>query len=1302
MDSPTGQATTESAVANLKRMVQVREEAAKAGGGALILLHSPHGGGSQPLIKAWRRHLMEERLQVFEGTCTGGGSYRPLREIVGRYIRVLDGIGALDDEVTTLAAQVSASLGLPTMSGLRDDRDEQHVSSLDQLRFFDVLGRLMIALSKRMPGVLIIHQLQLADSATRAALDYLLKNVFTDPVDRYAPAGRTAGFQGTVVVSASEVDGNLSSLEDELSDRASTHWISLRDLEEEAIRTFLLRDDIVARLTQASSGSVEALSDLLGSLPGKVEDLFLRRLERLDRSERRAIQALAVLGAPAKPDFLLRVVDDAGAPPSLSLLADQRMIARHVARGELLISLPSEANAVAVYESMTAERKELLHGRVAAMLEERARLGEPTEIGEIARHYLHSNVVEKAYQYAIEAAERLHISFAYDRARSLLELLLPRLEDEGRRGKVLERLVELCAAANAHDAALAHSRAHLEVSGLDRHASILRKQAEILLSTGSYDEALERVDAARTLASDHLPDEQAPLELLRLLSTEAECHYGRGQYDEAQAAAQKGLTEAGSLGDVDAKRQALHLTNTLGKVHLFLGKYEQATAEFAGNRERAKELGWPEEEVRALFNLGTIALQEREYERAETVFAECLTFGSHTSNPITRAFLKLNLAVVFQKTRRYGEALDAYLDGLATFQQSGNDLQLAVTAMNLASLYETIGQFDRARELIRLSIEITEKRDMRYFHGRSLYILGSIQLIERDWSGATTSLESASEVLGGTSSKSFGGLISIGLARAAHGAGNKALRDDYLAQLTLDGDDNELADARAEADLRRGYFALDDGDIEAARPALERALIVFERLDRAERVWLTRLYLALAVAGEGDSSRARSLVISAMELTREIAVLLPQALREVYLSAGSRSMLRPALDALEAGRIPRLNQGALDAAETVTVTDAEHAQWRQKYEFIVGEDPRLMQIFRMIDRISNSDSTVLIQGASGTGKELIAEAIHRYSPRTTGPFVKVNCAAFVETLLLSELFGHEKGAFTGAMARKKGRFELANGGTLFLDEIGDISLNTQVALLRVLQERKFERVGGSETVDADVRLICATNRNLEQMVRDGSFRLDLYYRLKGVVLELPPLAERRADIPRLIEHFCRQFASTSGHVKTFSRDAMAYLVRYSWPGNIRELQNFVRSILLFVEGQRIELPDVRQFDDFFADGGFMEGTPDFVAEYRAAPRELAPRVTPEIAAARAHASLFGAAAGTPEEQIADWALSSGVGLHDLKRKLEVELIRKALLETNANITKAAKRLDMTRPRLSQIVNASPELTDLRAKLARSS
>jgi sigma-54 specific flagellar transcriptional regulator A len=366
----------------------------------------------------------------------------------------------------------------------------------------------------------------------------------------------------------------------------------------------------------------------------------------------------------------------------------------------------------------------------------------------------------------------------------------------------------------------------------------------------------------------------------------------------------------------------------------------------------------------------------------------------------------------------------------------------------------------------------------------------------------------------------------------------------------------------------------------------------------------------------------------------------------------------------------------------------------------------------MVDKVADSDSTILIQGESGTGKELIAEAIHKNSERADKPFVRVNCAAFVETLLLSELFGHEKGAFTGAMARKQGRFELADGGTLFLDEIGDISPNTQVSLLRVLQERTFERVGGSSPIHVDVRVIVATNRNLEEMVRRGDFRLDLYYRLKGVILDLPPLRERHQDIVRLLHHFVAEYG-TPGRPQRFSREALRFLARYSWPGNVRELKNFTRSIILFVDDPVIELPHVLQFEEFFADGEIAETLPDefdTIFESDGDTTEPAETDKPvrldQVVDVEAHRESDEPAAEqtgfrNPEEALLAWAVQEGLGLPELRKRLDIECIKHALTETGGNITQAAQLLDMKRPRLSQIVNGDEELCELKQRLVTS-
>jgi two-component system response regulator PilR (NtrC family) len=231
---------------------------------------------------------------------------------------------------------------------------------------------------------------------------------------------------------------------------------------------------------------------------------------------------------------------------------------------------------------------------------------------------------------------------------------------------------------------------------------------------------------------------------------------------------------------------------------------------------------------------------------------------------------------------------------------------------------------------------------------------------------------------------------------------------------------------------------------------------------------------------------------------------------------------------------------------------------RSSFENIIGKSPQMQQIYRMIETVAQTHSTVLVTGESGTGKELVARAIHSHSPRRDAAFVSVNCGAFTETLLESELFGYMKGSFTGAAANKKGLFEAASGGTIFLDEIGEMSQAMQVKLLRVLQERTVRRVGAIEEVPIDVRVIAATNRNLEQEAEDGNFRQDLFYRISVIPIELPPLRERAEDIPELIDYFVTKLAKETGRQRLkVSPEAMRYLEAYHWPGNVRELENTI-------------------------------------------------------------------------------------------------------------------------------------------------
>lgn len=260
---------------------------------------------------------------------------------------------------------------------------------------------------------------------------------------------------------------------------------------------------------------------------------------------------------------------------------------------------------------------------------------------------------------------------------------------------------------------------------------------------------------------------------------------------------------------------------------------------------------------------------------------------------------------------------------------------------------------------------------------------------------------------------------------------------------------------------------------------------------------------------------------------------------------------------------------------------------------IVGNSPAMQEIYRVIEKVAPTESSVLIYGESGTGKELIARALHKASLRRDKPFIRVNCGALAEGVLESELFGHEKGAFTGALKRKKGRFELADRGTIFLDEIGDISPGMQLKLLRVVQEKEFERVGSEETLTVDVRIIAATNRNLKAEVDKGNFREDLYYRLHILPINLPPLRERKADIPLLVQHFLQRFSGKMNKPDLkMTESALQAVTNYNWPGNVRELENVLERAAVLCDGSRITLGDLPLLVEAKKSFAFLEENED--------------------------------------------------------------------------------------------------------------
>jgi DNA-binding NtrC family response regulator len=342
--------------------------------------------------------------------------------------------------------------------------------------------------------------------------------------------------------------------------------------------------------------------------------------------------------------------------------------------------------------------------------------------------------------------------------------------------------------------------------------------------------------------------------------------------------------------------------------------------------------------------------------------------------------------------------------------------------------------------------------------------------------------------------------------------------------------------------------------------------------------------------------------------SEELAVQAMKSGADDYLPKG-----RMQIDELDM-RIARALRG--QALEQENTALRERLDTKFGLENIIGRSPAMEEVFDVVRQVAPTRATVLILGESGTGKELIAKAIHQLSPRRARPMVTVHCAALSPTLLESELFGHEKGAFTGAHERRIGRFELAEGGTLFLDEIGEIDASTQVKLLRFLGERTFERVGSNKTLSSDVRVLAATNRSLAAQVKAGSFRDDLYFRLRGLEIQLPPLRERKSDIPLLAQAFMRASAAANGKsVKVIAPEAMDLLMKYPWPGNVRELSAAIEGAVVLARGERItprELPgDVRDHDPsrVSADPG---GPPPPAATVKEAEKQLIVRALKEV------------------------------------------------------------------------------------------
>ncbi len=724
--------------------------------------------------------------------------------------------------------------------------------------------------------------------------------------------------------------------------------------------------------------------------------------------------------------------------------------------------------------------------------------------------------------------------------------------------------------------------------------------------------------------------------------------------------------EAGEAVAARSSGTRLRGRNTLGKLLLAESKWEEAAQHFAEDACVASSLGDKTSELRAHVNRGIALLWRGQLDEAEQVFATVLEQGRAMGESRASAYALENLAVVAMWRHDYGTALSQWERALTLRLRLGDRLATARVIANVGELRRKLGLTAHAEHAVAF--------------GRRL--LGP---------GMPTEMSAHFAVVA---------------ARLALERGKTAEAYREIASAIADGEAVKQTEYLGEDYRVAARVALEDGDIARARSALAQASGLATTPEARAEVALLHALLARAAGELDDATLAAALRLARVAGDEEVAREAHRLAFEVHRAAGREEQarahleqaiaLRDAVAAAVAGEVraaflarPDVAQLAelraqLAEPESADDTSAPPVSLPPRSRSsalpreIVGDDPAIRGLVGAIRKVARGGGTVLIRGESGTGKELVAEALHRASDRAAGPFVAVNCAALVETLLLSELFGHEKGAFTGAVTRRRGRFEAADGGTLFLDEIGDISPRTQVALLRVLQERTFERVGGTTAIRANCRILFATHRDLKAMVERGEFREDLYYRLRGIVLEVPALRHRLGDIPRISEHLLARIAVERGETpKALAEDAQELLQRHRWAGNVRELENALRAASLFAETSIITASD-------------LADNVEDLQSLAQGPRISLVSLVPPPSSERVGAEDEGESPLPPGEAgataVAYACVRQGaVSLADLKRQIERDCIARALAETHGNITRAAALLGMKRPRLSQLV-----------------
>ncbi len=1229
----------------LASLVEMHRKAKDERSARLSLLVGPAGIGKSRLLSALRTKVRLSGGVVLEGRCDSGVAFAPFAAIVTQALRFLEEIGQpfVAEHGALGCASGCHALWYQHKGHGHTVEPADFARSRDRL--FDGVAHLLANVAAVRTPVVMLHDLDHADQGTLDLLHALL-----DAGTPFAASlGKPLSALFTACVRSDEPE-RIPVRVSMLLEHETAQRLTLGALNEAGVRALLTSPEAVAQILARTGGSPDAIRRLLDVTPPSHAEHVRNVLHALSGATRKAVTALALFGRPARYTDLEQAIDaplDAAMRKALEGLSWLEPLA---VDGELQIAFTREAEKAALIAVLSPDERREIHAGWSRVLEARG-----SEAEDRARHALLSGDHARACALVLEAARSLSARHAPHEAAELIESVLELAPVDVEVLTLRSELVSLYRALGDYRRGLQHARALREARPNDPDA--MRAVGDLLVQSGELEQANEvlRLAHARTEQTEHA---LLRAEIEALL---AEVAFRRGDHEAALQWAARVSPDA-SVG----VRPLISARNTLGKLQLSRGDAGAAAEIFEGNRTLAAAHAMVELESQAVANLGFARLDRRQPLDALPLFEEALRLADAAGDARRRAVATEALAVCTHLARDYGRAREHYQSALLLLRRVRSPAMVAGAAANLGELYLSMGEVSRAHSMCELSAQLGGSRTAPILRAEGLLLRGRVAQARGDTTSARAAFEATRTFM-------------------------KAQGDARLVELSL---------ALAELDF-------DEGDIAAARRRLAeigaltsealraRVALIAARLDRATgegllvsaeraarlcdasgddelRVPALTLH-ALALVDAGQPHAARDCVERAFVSERRLSATVPPDLLPAWNERRVRLDLERVARSVEEHKGSRPRVDVNERSRKQHVSEQQLAQWAKSYPKIIGRSPRMCDVKRMIDRAAKSSMQVLVRGESGTGKELVAEALHMSSDRRDKPFVRMNCGAIVETLLLSELFGHERGAFTGAAGRRKGRFEVAHGGTLFLDEIGDISAGTQAALLRVLQEGEFERVGGTQTVKVDVRIIAATHRDLEAMVRAGTFREDLYYRLRGITIDMPALRDRAEDIETLCAHLLRGIAEERAATPLrMHADVVTALLAHKWPGNVRELDNVLRSASLFVDDgvihvdglqSLIPLPAIEDDEQEDENEPLWEAVPERKSY---PPNTLGDELN-------------------PIDPVYDHIRGGHTSLFEMKKQMERECIQRALSETSGNITRAASLLGMKRPRLSQLV-----------------